>query len=215
MGTPAKSKWRAALNTHLLDDLERANLLAGIIKVASQSTLIQDPSIAASVAALTAKGATNTANVAVSAALDAQLRASLTERGASRAAFDLEIVVLKALVENRATSSADVTGMGFPLFVLAKASKTQPDAPAALVVMTGKVHGKARVAVQGKGYLGHFAAEASLKPVAPSAWSTLPGTGKQRNLSGYASGTKVWVRFAAIKFGMQSAWSVPSLVTIP
>jgi hypothetical protein len=211
----ATSKWRAALNTHLLDDVARGNILAGILKVAPQSPLMANPSIAASVAALTSKGAKNTANVTLSAALEAQLKASFTQRSNSRAAFDLELLTLKALVENNATSGADITGMGFLLFVLAKASKTQPDAPAALVVTLGKVHGKARVAVQGKGYLGPHVAEVSSEPVGPTTWSTLPGTGKERKLSGYASGTKLWVRFAAVRFGMQSDWSAPALVVIP
>ncbi len=46
-------------------------------------------------------------------------------------------------------------------------------------------------------------------------WTALPGTGKSRKLLGYASGTKLWVRFAAVRRGLQSAWSTPVLVTIP
>jgi len=48
-----------------------------------------------------------------------------------------------------------------------------------------------------------------------TTWSSLPGTGKQRRLSGYATGAQIWVRFAAVRFGMQSGWSVPALVVIP
>lgn len=215
MTSPAVSKFRAALNVSLLDDLQRANILSGIVKVTPQSTLMAVPAIAASVAALTAKGATNALNVATWAALEAQLKAGIINRVTSRAAFDLELVTLKALVDNNAKSGADITGMGFPLFTLTKASQLPPDPPGALFVTLGKVHGKARVAVQGKGPLGSFAAEVSTEPAGPATWSTLPGTGKQRKLSGYASGTKLWVRFAVIKFGMQSDWSVPVMLIIP
>jgi hypothetical protein len=38
--------------------------------------------------------------------------------------------------------------------------------------------------------------------------------GKTRAVTG-PSGTKVWVRFARVRGGLQSAWSVPILVTIP
>ena len=55
----------------------------------------------------------------------------------------------------------------------------------------------------------------STDPIGTGTWSPLPGTGKQRKLAGYASGTKLWVHFATVRYGMQSAWSVPVLVTIP
>jgi len=42
----------------------------------------------------------------------------------------------------------------------------------------------------------------------------MPGAGKQRKLSGYASGTRLWVRFAAVKYGQQSAWSTPVMLTM-
>jgi hypothetical protein len=116
-------------------------------------------------------------------------------------------------VESNATTADDITGMGFELLTVTKSSKTLPDPPAALLVYTGKVHGKARVVVAGAGYLGHFAAEMSPDPI--GTWASLPGTGKERKLSGFPSGTKVWVHFATLKWGLQSAWSAPVLVIIP
>ena len=72
------------------------------------------------------------------------------------------------------------------------------------------------MAVHGAGYLGSFAAQMALDPLGQTPnWIELPGRGKARKLSGFASGTKIWVRFAAVRFGMQSDWSVPVLVTIP
>ena len=213
MTTQAIPKWRASLNARLLNDLSRARTLAAIQQVAQQSPLLKIPAIAASLAGLATKGATLATDVGTTAAAEKQLKASVGVRATSRHAFDLELHALKTLVETNATGPSDITGMGFSLLAVAKPSKTAPDAPAALVVTTGRVHGKATVSVQGKGQLGRFVAESSPDPAA--VWSTLAGTGKQRKLSGYASGTKLWVRFAQVRFGLQSAWSVPVLVTIP
>jgi hypothetical protein len=85
--------------------------------------------------------------------------------------------------------------------------------PSALLVKTGKQHGKATVSVAAKGYQGSFAAQVSPDPI--GTWTSLPGSGKSRKLSGYATGTKLWVQFAAVRRGVQSAWCTPVLVTIP
>jgi hypothetical protein len=50
-------------------------------------------------------------------------------------------------------------------------------------------------------------------PVMTRARWGLPGNGKQRIITG-PSGTKVWVRFAQVRYGLQSDWSVPVLVTL-
>jgi hypothetical protein len=71
------------------------------------------------------------------------------------------------------------------------------------------------VSVQGKGPLGNFVAQVSTDPIGPATWQPLPGNGKQRTLSGYATGTKLWVQFAQVRWGLQGPWSVPVLVTIP
>jgi hypothetical protein len=62
---------------------------------------------------------------------------------------------------------------------------------------------------------GSFAAEVSTDPIGAATWQTLPGSGKQRRLSGYALGTRLWVRFAAVRYGQQGPWCTPVLVTIP
>ncbi len=215
MSTNAMSRWRAALNTALLDDARRAGLLAGIQKVAPSSPLAQIPAIATSLAALATKGTAFTTTAATVASTEAAYKASILPRALAREELDAEFVMLKGLVEHNATSAADLTAMGFALLVGAGAPQGPPQPPAALVVRLGKVHGKARVAVEGKGYLGQFAAQVSTDPIGPATWASLPGSGKQRKLSGYATGTRLWVQFAAIRLGVQSAWSVPVLVIIP
>jgi hypothetical protein len=215
MTTPILSRWRAAMNTRIMNDAERESTLVGIQKVAQQGTLIQVPALAASFAALGTKGVALSTAATAAAANKALYEASLSTRDLARATFDRELDTYKTLVENNAAVAGDVTSMGLSLLTVATASHTPPDPPAALIVRIGKQHGKARVRVAGKGKLGTFVAQASTDPIGAGTWSSLPGTGKQRKLAGYASGTRLWVQFAAVRFGMQSAWSVPVLVIMP
>jgi hypothetical protein len=215
MGKFAMAKWRASLNVALLDDLGRQNLVTSIQKVAAQSPLMQVSAIAASVAAITTKGAAFATNVATTSTLEKQFKASATVRDVSRATLDSELVTLRALTENSATSATDITSMGFVLLESTKSSKAPPSPPEAILVRPGKERGKVRVAVQGKGYLGQFAAQISPDPIGANTWTSLPGTGKTRQLSGYASGTKLWVQFATVRWGLQSAWCPPVMVLIP
>jgi hypothetical protein len=78
------------------------------------------------------------------------------------------------------------------------------------------VHGRASATVQETGTLrGNYVAEATSDPISPaSAWTSLAGNGKQRRIVG-PTGTKVWVRFAQVRYGLQSDWSTPVLVTLP
>jgi hypothetical protein len=76
------------------------------------------------------------------------------------------------------------------------------------------LHGKARVSVQTTGTShGRYVAESSPDPI--GTWTSLPGTGKERKLSGFASGAKLWVHFAQVRDGLQSDWSAPVLVCFP
>ena len=213
MPTRVLPRWRAALNHDLLNDRVRASMLAGILKVAPECALMSIPSIAASFAALGQRGAELDAGIVRVASLLAELKAAISARDISRTRFDGELDSLKGLVENNATSGADITGMGFVLLTIVKASQTPPDPPGALVVTIGRAHGKARVSVPGKGYQGSFVAELAENPNGP--WTSLPGTRKSRKLSGYPTGTQLWVRFAAVRYGLQGPWGTAVLVTIP
>jgi hypothetical protein len=215
MTTPTNARFRAALNPSELDDTQCQEAFASIQKVAQQGPLFQIAAIAASYAALVQKGPALSTAIAQEAADAAAYRKSVNARNTARLAVDRELGTFRTLVENNATSADDVIAMGLSLQTIATPTRTPPDPPAALIVRIGKQHGKARVAVAGKGYQGTFAAQVSTDPIGPATWLPLPGTGKERKLSGYPSGTKLWVQFATIRFGMQSAWSTPALVTIP
>jgi hypothetical protein len=212
MTTSVMAKWRAALNTNILTDAARGTLLAGIAKVAPQSPLMQNPVIAAGYAALTTKGETLATNVAAAAAAKQTFLAAINLRDLSRGAFDLELLAFKSLVEANAKSGNDITNMGFTLLSFTKASQSPPDPPVgALIVRIGKAHGKASVSVPATNR-GRFAAEVSGDPI--GTWSVLAGTGRRRKLAA-PTGTRLWVRFATIRYGMQSDWCTPVLVTMP
>jgi hypothetical protein len=209
------TRWRAALDLATMDDAECETVASAIQTVSATSPLAKNTSVATSLAAVIAKSATLATAAANIAAIEKQIKAGIALRDTARSAFDLEISTLKTLVENYATSAADISGMGFTLLDIVRAPKTVPDAPASLIVKIGAAHGKARIAVQGKGRLGSFAAQATFDPITPtSVWFTLPGSGKQRSLA-YATGTKVWVQFAQVRYGLQGPWCTPVLVTMP
>jgi hypothetical protein len=207
------SRWRAALNLSLLTDATRSSLLTGIEKVAPQSPLIKLPAVAAGYADLTAGGTAFSTAVAAAAADEKQAKVSAAARDVARASYDLALATLRTLVENNAKSTADITSMGFSALTVTRAAKTPPDAPASVLVCPSKVHGKARVVVAGVGNLGSFVAEVATDPI--TVWTSLPGTGKERKLSGYACGTKLWVHFAQVRWGLQGPWSTPVMVIIP
>jgi hypothetical protein len=215
MSTPIVPRFRIALEIKTLDDAMRASLVSGIQKVAPQSPLAQIPAVAASLAAL-GKKATSlaTANGAV-AADKKQLKQDATVRDIARVALDTEIDTLRTLVANNATNASDITGMGFAPLDPATKTRTKPAAPGEVLVRLAKKAGRARVSVQETGGVrGHYVAESSPDPIGPATWSPLSGNGKQRLITG-PSGTKVWVRFAQVRYGLQSDWSVPVLVTLP
>ena len=214
MSSTASSRWRIALDTSLMDDAMRGKLCGAIQKVASQSALMAIPAIAASVAAVGKKYAAVTANRLAVAGDEQQLKNDVTALVTSRTAMDVELVSLKALVANNATSETDITGIGFTLLPGITASRTRPDAPALLVVKTGKAQGKATVSVHETGTTrGRYVAEVTGNPM--GTWASLPGNGKERKLSGYPSGTQLWVHFAQVRYGLQSEWSTAVLITIP
>ena len=212
MTTGALSPWRIQLDTSLLTPSSTGDLVVGIKKVAPQSALIQDPAIAASYASILQKNTDLGTFVTAVAEDEKKLHADVTARDGAYNTLLLELLGLKQLVLSKAKSETDITGMGFVLLTAASASRTKPDAPYGLIVKIGKVHGKARVAIPGK-IRGRFVAEVSADPI--GTWTALPGNGKERKLSGYPTGTKLWVHFAQVRYGLQSDWSAPVLVVIP
>src|SRR5579863_76622 len=106
------SRWRAAFSLRLLNDIKRGALLSAIEKVAPQSPLMQNPTIAASYASLAAKGTAFVNGLAAASAAEQQWRAASDARDVARVMLDLELTNYKTLVENAAQSAADLTSMG-------------------------------------------------------------------------------------------------------
>ncbi len=215
MTTPTK-RARIALNVSTLSDADIAEAIAGIQKVAPQSALMQNAAVAASYSALGTKGVTLASLVTTVATDRAQLKLDESARVKARTAAQGELESLRALVVNQATSASDVTSMGFTPLIPVPRTRTVPDAPAVVLVRPEKMHGRARATVQETGSThGQYVAESTPDPISPtSIWSSLPGNGKQRIIAG-ATGSKVWVRFAQVRYGLQSDWSTPVLVTLP
>jgi hypothetical protein len=217
MSKQALNRFRISLAVTSMSDADRLALIAGIEKVAPASTLMKVPAIAASYGALLTKGTALQSNNALVAADQQQLRQDETTRDLSRSAADVELITLKTLVAQNATSSSDVAAMGFKeLQPVAATTQAPPDVPGPIVVKIGKTSGKARVGIGSPGrLLGSTTAQMSPDPIGPTTWTLMPGAGKERKISGQPSGTRLWVRFAAVKYGQQSGWSTPVLVIIP
>jgi hypothetical protein len=203
------------LEFRTLDDATRSSLVAGIQKVAPQSPLAQIPAVATSLTALGKKATSLASAIGAVAADHKQLKQDQTTRDVARVVLDTELDTLRKLVANNAANASDITGMGFLVLDPATTTRTKPAAPGEVLVRLEKKPGRARVSVYEIGGLrGRYVAESSPDPIGPATWSPLPGNGKQRLITG-PSGTKVWVRFAQVRYGLQSDWSVPVLVTLP
>ena len=134
MPTKPMSRWRVALNTKMLDDLQKESLGATIVKMGPQSALIGIPAVAASVAAIKTKTAALKAGNDAVDADEKQLKADIAIRDTARLAMDTELVTLKSLVVNNATQASDITGLGFSVLDVAQ-STAQPDLPVLTVTI--------------------------------------------------------------------------------
>jgi hypothetical protein len=204
------------LNMTSMTDDDRDDLIAGILKVAPTSSLIQaSPAMQASVALLTTKAtAFQTARNTVAA--DRQkLAADIDAENDSRAAVDKEILALGGLVATGAKTSADVTASGFN-----ERPPAPPKPPFAGpdqldIRFPRNVKGQFRVSPHGVGNNRiTWVVHTSPDPIGPDTWTEAVGPGNSRTITG-PSGSKVWVRYAMVRGSIQSAWGTPVLVTIP
>jgi hypothetical protein len=214
--TTALNRIRIALNLASMTDAELLKLVVAIVALAPTSALIGIPAIAASVAAVTAKGATFKSAGDTVTADEEKLRNDKIALLAARGAIENEVTSLAGLVGTNATTPAQVTGMAFTERVTPPVATAPPAVPQSInVVFPKKARGRAKASVNETGTTrGRYAAEWSPDPVGATTWAALPGTGKSRTITGQ-SGTKVWVRFARVRGQLQSDWCTPVLVTIP
>jgi hypothetical protein len=210
--------FRVLLDLHALDADEkvRADVVGALLKQAPQSQLYKNnPTIQAELANLSTTYDTFTQSGTKAAASKAQHVLDIAAHDDARVANNKSINMLRRLSENGATSLKDLQEMAFVGY------QGRPPAPpieppdVVMPKLGKKGSGKAEAVVQETGRTRQrYAAQWSPDPITPTSWEGLPGYGKSRKLSG-KSGTSVWVRFALIRSGKQSEWSVPILITYP
>ena len=123
------------------------------------------------------------------------------------------LILLKGLVENSATSVAQINAAGFDVrepTALADALA----APDGVRVKGSRAKGRATVTARDLRGRKHFAAQISPDPITANSWTDLPGNGKRRKLVGYTSGAVMWVRFAALRGQERGTWGTPVSVII-
>ena len=206
------------LDFSTITDDNRHSMVLDLKAAGSTSPLfVNNATAQALLAQLVAQDAAlSTANIAV-AADRLKLKTDLATETTARAALDGEVRTLAALVEKDAKSPADIQGAGLVPLGPRVMAKLPPEVPEQIdTTIPKKGRGKVKVSVHETGPIrGEYVAEWSPEPVGPSTWAPLGiGHGKTRTVTG-ASGTKVWVRFARVRGELQSAWSIPVLVTIP
>jgi len=209
-------KVQVELDISHMDDAELTALVAVIQKVAPTSALLQDSAVKASFTALGTKAAAFSSAFSAVKVDEQQLETDKQVLMAARSTVKAELGALKTLVGRDATTAGDVSGMGFTPLTRTAPSRTTPPVPATVIVVPEKAHGRARATVVvPAGTHATFVAESSPDPIGPSSvWTPLPGTGKRRIITG-ATGARVWIRFAQVRYGLQSDWSTPVLVTLP
>ena len=197
-----------------LDDKGRIDLATNLKTMAPTSALYtQNPAIQAAVTECTGNGALLGAIDAEVTNDEAKLALSKEKRENLRAAFDKSAIVVKSLVEHHGTTVEEAASLGF----ISQIGKTPPAplaTPNGVTVKLGKKHGQFRVSADTPGH-GKFGAQISPNPIGPGTWQDLPGTGKTHLVTGYASGTELWVRFRSVSSKAVSDFCTPVLVTVP
>ncbi|MFT3764084.1 MAG: hypothetical protein QM820_00945 [Minicystis sp.] len=202
------------LDISTLDDQRRADALAAIQELAPASVIyIKNPAVQAAVSSLGAAGDALKASSGVVAADEKKLALDKQTLVENRANFDKVLVLLKNLVENAATSDAELKSMGLKPRGPRPVEPLLP--PPGITVKLGKIPGQFTVSAQETGSRKRYAAQMSENPGNPGAWTELPGHGKSRLVKGLKSGTVVWVQFAVVRGQGRSEWCKPVPITVP
>jgi hypothetical protein len=214
MAKSMRTQLRVSMALSEVDDLWRHDTAAAIAQLAPTSPLLAIPAIQSSVTTLGTLSASLKADNDTVAAGRAKLTSDIEKEGSTRKKFDGELLTLKTLVENHATTASDLASIGLAERG-ARRIKGQVAPPEAIDIKATKVRGQFTASAREVGKTRwQYAAEWSPDPVGEDTWTILTGYRKTRKVTG-PSGSKVWVRFARISGQVQSEWSTPVLVTIP
>lgn len=215
MGKQVMNVIHVALDVNQLDDSDLEDRVSTILQTAPQGTLYaSSPAIQACV------GTMSMANDAYKAAGDvvvADKQKLVKDEQAvvdSRAALVTTLVQFKGLVETSAKNVAEVKGAGVAPLVRAMSGAIA--IPTGIDILYPKQgHGRAKVTVQFTSNKDRHDAQVCLEPITQNTWIDLDGDGRSHWLTGFKSGTVLWVRFRAVRGHQKSDWCQPVPVTIP
>ena len=188
----------------------RVDRCTGVATAAPNSPIYQTkPEVKAACDALIARGALlAAADVAVQAAELALAKARGARDGVQagcNAAYD----VCVAQVEQNATTTEEVLGLGF--LVLGRGSyEIAP--PTEVRARFDSARNTIRIQVLRAPGMRSFVIEFS-SDVEPRTWTRLPGLGSRRAVANLAPGT-YWIRAASVRANEQSEFSAPIAVTV-
>jgi hypothetical protein len=204
------------LDVSRLTDTQLQNVTAAVTVAAPNSALIAAiPEMKASAAMMDHKSATLADKNKKVVDTRATLRQAVADEAEARADLQGEVRHFVTLTNNNAKSPTDIQDVGLHPAPPKPPRNSPPEVPQRIDNRPPrKGRGKTVVVVADvDADKRRFVAEQSLD--GGTTWTQLGVThGKTRMVTG-PSGTKVWVRFAMVRGQLQSAWSVPILVTLP
>jgi hypothetical protein len=198
-----------------LDDDKRDTLIAGVAKVAPTSSIIQStPALLASAGALVTKGASYKTSRTTAAGSRKIADQDEAKALSDRDAVDAELLSFVGILQANAKSPQDFKGAAF--------DERPPPAPpppfgppdSIDVTFPKKEKGWFTTRPHGIKKRSVWVVQTSPEAIGPATWTEAHGDGNSRKIVG-ASGTGVWVRYAMLRDGQQSAWSTPVFVTFP
>lgn len=214
MSTPANKVIYVELDIKRLDPAKFKDLITGILQVAPNASLYAtNPILQASLAALQqASDAFEAADATVIAG-EAKLLADKQARSDAWGALVTKVTQYRGIVQTTATKVSEVTDMG--LTALTRASKGVVAVPTGIdIFYPKKGRGRVKVTAQVINRTDRHGCQICLDPLTENTWTDLDGDGRSHWLTGYKSGTMLWVRFRAVRGHVKSDWCNPVAVTI-
>ena len=213
---PTKETFEVVLPAAGMSDAELGSTVAAIATNAPTSTVYtQNPPVAATVDTVIVLGKTWTKAEGDVAADEAKLETDKQIRDDSRTALTQKLQLLRSQVQDAAPTAAAARAVGVPT----RDGKALPapllDPSGGTVTFSKRVKGQFRSRVEGVPGIETYKTQICLDPTNPTNWIDVDGHGKTHTFKGYASGTHLWLRFAATRGQKMSGWSIPILVIVP
>ena len=188
----------------------RVDRCTGVATAAPKSPIYQaKPEVKAACDALVARGAQLAAADAAVQAAELELAKARGARDVVQTGCNAAYDVCVAQVEQNATTTEEVLGLGF--LVLGRGSyEIAP--PTEVRARFDGARNTIRIQVLRAPGMRSFVIEFS-SDVEPRTWTRLPGLGSRRAVANLAPGT-YWIRAASVRANEQSEFSAPIAVTV-